>query len=989
MSLPTLLVAQPQTPSDFADEFNHFYYGNIYGPGQVVIASTAEARSEVESVIVAYRLGSGEKDPERWRRLPAGLTAEAVFAVGDGGAVVTTLHKWSGGDERGSFYYHWVFLSRRRTAGLRGAWDLVFRALAATEPENLREAYPRADQKTDYITLHFTAQQIQQSASEHTTSFFREFALPQDRLTAARIISLCLRGGDACVITGIETLPNRLSAALSMAALLPPPLRVFASFATGVRHVDDCAVIIKFTDANQTHGSDYVVNWSAEAKTFTGYREPPTDLHPLVQRLLQAANDSPRALQQLHDKWSERSAALMAYQNDAQQALTILMRWIELDERWDGGRDLAVFAELAALLVDDPSVEEQRRQAFWEEIITQAASDPASPYISKIGSALSEYLGSTPNSFPDTLRGTLFGAASGDNGLAAYHLAIRLLAEGYLPRSNWQAMPLELALTHIRTRRQSHDVIEALYAFEGSQWDHGADWSLLLDAGVVTVSQPGASLSQEDALVLLRLCLAHLSPAQMAALLDVQARWLSQLPQTLADALSGWPRPGANTLQALRTHFPETEADRALLAILLALHPPKDVTWLANSQTIVLLMQAGVDFSPLTDSDKVKSVSPIAASRAATAALYEMVIQGSHLEGEEVSNVRRQLLLWGLQHTSSLKDDSAVRAALSALLETLLPDEPQRLFEFFGELLRNGAPLRALFGVLLRVAPPSDGSGLERQAALLYSSEPGKWSQVPDLPRNLIQAIVSGSGQESGLSRTIGADKCIELLRWQVSQDPRLTNPLTNGLLDWWINFLKETINRGDANASAGWVGRVVGALQNANTALRFYEKGLFDALRDVQLEHLEGLLAAIADNPQMGQTQSLLKRAILLKRLLPDGSFDTFISELQGAKASLLRLQALPELDQPTEMESVLGHALAEIPRQQVEALHETLEGLSELLYQMAKDYETLDRRISGPFGLGRKVKPDLEEGKAAPKSKLGLLRWLQGIAARTMERK
>jgi hypothetical protein len=974
-----LLAAQPQTHPDFAEEFEHLYYGNIYGPGQVVIAATGGAFSRAEACAANYKLGSADRDSYRWHNLPAGLATEAVFTVGNG-AVVTTLHKWPGGDGRGSYYYHWVFLSRRRTTDLWGAWDLVFAALAAAEPKNLYEAYPRPNQKADYFRLRFTAQQIQQSAEKHTQRFFHEFPRPEDRRTAAQIISLCLRGGDACVITGIKTLPERLKAALSVAALLPPPLRVLASFATGVRHVDGCAAAIKFIDADQTSGSDYVVNWSAEAKTFTGYREPPKDLHPLAERLLRAADDGPGALQRLHDKWSERGAALMAHHDDAQRALAMLMRWIDLDERWDSGRDLAVFAELAALLVDDDSVEMQRRQALWRQIITQAAGDPESPHIAEIGKALSAHFHKQPILLPnDVLRDALFSAARRSDGLGAYHLTIRLLAEGYLPRSSWQDMPLKLALEHLRALTQPNDVIKALLAFERSKWDHSADWLQLLGDGLNAVSGQNVFLSEDDALQLFELCLAHLSPMEIAELLTAKVRWLSQLPQELAKALSGWPKLSANILEVMRRHLSEEDAERALRSFLQALHPLSDVTWLVSSWAVNLLIQASMNRPPMDD-EKTELNSSVSLGAAADAALREMVMQGASLKGEEAYKVRFELLVWGLQRTASLRENPEWSAALSKLLETLLPDEPQRLPELFRKLLDKGAPLRALFNAA--------GAELRRWVALLHASDPSMWSQVPDLPRSLIQALVSG--QEADLIKAIGTDRSLELLRWQVSKDPDVTDTLTSGLLKWWIDFLRKEIELGDTKRSALRLDRVVSALQDVEGALRFYEDSLFNALRDVQIEHLEGLRAAVADLPRLRRTQLLLNRLILIKRLLPDGSFDTFIRELQGAKALLLRLQALPlEIDQSAKMESILSDELAAIPKRQVEALHEALDGFSELLYQLAKDYEAQDRRISGPLGLGSSIKLNLEEGRAAPKSRLGMLRWLQGVAARSIKGK
>jgi len=974
MLLSKRLTEQHQVPQDFVESFHHLYYGNIYGPGQLVIAYTSEeVASNVESFASAYRLGIGEKDPERWRNLPVGLAAEAVFAAEDGSAVVTTLYKPNSGDIRGSYYYHWVFLSRKRTTALGGAWDLVFEALAKSEPADLREVYPQPKQRTGHLQLRFAASQIEQSVRRHTERFFEEFKQPQDRLTAAQIVSLCLRGGEACVIKGIKTLPERLSAVLSTAALLPPPLRGFVSFATGVRHVEGCDVAIKFIDDDQAYGSsNYVVAWSAETKTFVGHLKPPDDLHPLVKRLLQAANDSPNALQQIHDKWSERSAALISHYDNPQHALQIFMRWIELDERCNDRCDLDTSADLATLLVDDRSVDNDQRQAFWRTIIAQAASSPYSPRIANIGKALFDHLSIWRDWFPNALSNMLLEEARGSSGLDVYRLAVRLLTEGYLPSSTWQSVLLDLALEHIRTRKAPGEVIAALLAFEQSQQHHKVNWPELLRTSTKVLSSVCVYLGEDDALKFFMLYLKHLPPPQIKELLDnSRGGWLKQLPRKLASALADWPELKPNIHQILKEYIPGPDrADHALLSILAALHPLKDVKWLMSHQTVSLLIRAS------------KGSFATFATHEANAALHEMVMQGAWLEGVEASEVKLELLLWGLQRDEFSQKDLAWSTALSRLLETLLPNELMELSGFFKNLLGKGAPLSTLFTTLQKTTSPTTESYLRRQAALLRSSERSSWSQVPDLPRSLIQALATSPG--FNLLQEIGDEKSIQLLEWQVNKDPMLTDPLTSKLLDWWIGYIEQTIR----HRTYDWVNRTFDVLQSEESAaFRYCERKLIDILCNIELKDLlkdlENMRAKAVGQPQLRQTQRLLERAIFRKRLLPNNSIDEFIEEIRSAKALLQRLQALPLKDQSAEIMNLLDQELYN-HRQQADELCKALEDFSELVYQVAKDYEATDRQTSGLLGLGRQIKPDLEEGKATPKSTLGLLRWLHGLTTR-----
>ena len=102
-------------------QLNHFYYGNPFGAGQGVPASSYSVSNRtIETAQNNWMLGRFVDEP-RWREIFTEFSGTGFYSYKNG-ATFAFLQKIAEGDPRLPYLYHWVIVPRADIIALSGHW---------------------------------------------------------------------------------------------------------------------------------------------------------------------------------------------------------------------------------------------------------------------------------------------------------------------------------------------------------------------------------------------------------------------------------------------------------------------------------------------------------------------------------------------------------------------------------------------------------------------------------------------------------------------------------------------------------------------------------------------------------------------------------------------------------------------------------------------------------------------------------------------------
>ncbi|MBI5930394.1 MAG: hypothetical protein HY862_13875 [Chloroflexi bacterium] len=592
-------------------KLQHFYFGNIRGPGQVVVGSSFHDISNwKERAETKLTLGNLSQYSELWRGAPS-FEGMGVFQLSDGGAVVTTLQKANNleSDSRLPFLYHWVILSQEDVLALGGNWLLLTNQLRQADFIDQKAIInyllidrPLGSLEPLHIFLDNGEQSnyYEESLSWLYNKFDHEWNILERLLTS--LFHSENKNGRSILVGGLpDDMYVRDVFAMSIAAILPPALRHFVTFSTKSVSTENHRIWLYFLDHLPDNLDRQWVDWKHRKLKIDG-----ADSSPFVQMLIDKAQAGQKSLQDFHEKYQTHAERISRYHFLPRTATNYLYAWTRIEEGIpeDPYEKWQLFINL---MLKDKSLSKQDRARWLGRVFPIAFSliNNQEQVVNSLDNLITQYP-YLENALIPTLQSNLSQASAIMDWLETW-----LQVRKNLPQPaniNWEVLArdwLQIYSQHVYAQRNAglaYTLLEQLkitsLPISTRQWDE-----LLQDHANMLPTLRQNNIVKEHAVLYFRLLMQWASVNTIFKSLSIPYSWYNSLPTPLQELFT----QNINTPLIPTLRESGIESDVEFLKIARVLHKQNNYQSFPNYETLNFFMRYtsathhGSDFLEIDD----------------------------------------------------------------------------------------------------------------------------------------------------------------------------------------------------------------------------------------------------------------------------------------------------------------------------------------------------------------------------------------------------
>ena len=708
-------------------------------------------------------LGTATESPETWRNAP---DFEGIGTVWVGDTLwVSALQQVRSPEHLGEIYHH-LIIARQAASDLGGDLRPLlghFRRFGSHA--EVRELSQR---KPILPPLRFSSADQQQVllASYHALSGWfvgRENALPS-------LLASIFDGQGPVWIQGLpQNTDERLAFMMALTALMPPPLRAAATFATRIVSTETCHAHFRFLWGNYQYppANSRVYDWETGRLDFT---VPPI---PYFDQALAAYSHGEADFMRFMARWQGRTAELYAYfmgpasttppsfVQSAYKILLALGEWIDYDAK-------PTAVAILRLLDRDKSLTPPDVLKGYQEAISllvreyNRESPPSLDMITSSGKRLAD------PAFAEIALNILQRAAN-QHDEAIFELCRAWLdipaAKPVVRSGEWSKVALSAAIRHLNALHQTSNRERAYQFFNRLYRENIENTGFRLDnqtalelLGVQESAISRFGGAPEDVLETFRLSVLSRNVEALNNVLD--AGWQRALPPDLAAALYPASSP-ADLSQAIARHFPQQLGNGLFPKLALLCVYRKYFAPLLTENVLKMLMVKSRVGQPI---DMCYTAVVLDVEQANGAILHALADLLLSQQAKLNSEVKWYLIAWLINN----RDDRAIAALRGVIVQ---PQDLQRSIE---RLLGFAPQDRSIYCANLwyifsRARPADLNTAPETRAdfALLTRLPYQDWLHVPGAVAQLAAALSPWNTPLNALDRAIEDSKRRpDLERW-------------------------------------------------------------------------------------------------------------------------------------------------------------------------------------------------------------------------------
>ncbi len=546
-------------------ELVSLYNGNIFGPGETVIASSMPEKNRsawLNLLKKEYHLGDHSLWAN-WVRLSPGEHGVGVFRLEDQ-FIVTFLYKTLEGDTRdgGGFLYHWVVFTHEQMLQFAGNWAGLLDVIRRHHAQ-----YETQFQYGKMVMLNPIQVRVAQ------LPMVRSLKISPD--LAQTILATLFTDNTASVALVNVPQQERIHIAQSVINLLPPPLRGIMPFALSQVENGNKDLFLYF---ESTPYARYQVDWETGKQNLSAN-------HILASRLIQEAQTG--TLTAFHEVWSARlNMMLMPHETyNWREVIRLWAKWLELEQKWKVSLvEPSTLNNVFELLQSDVTVTPQTRYDWLHDSIIKILAHRDERIIMSFTDAVCTQIKRLDANFVATLQQQLLMVHTNFmEHLIRWVMRWMMILEPKADGS-WRKLLHDLVLQHTSTIFANDDSKshEAWFIFLDSQLGtliNSNDWKYILSIAM-KAGHPNSSI------LIMRVMLAKLSTADIQDITQQRRTWVGMLPTEYAlllDPKTGFP--DERVIQNLNT-FDEAQIDKILQ---LQINQPSEL--LENPYVVGLLIE--------------------------------------------------------------------------------------------------------------------------------------------------------------------------------------------------------------------------------------------------------------------------------------------------------------------------------------------------------------------------------------------------------------